>query len=89
MVLRVHEEHLREVTVMHVAGRLEGEVVDELGAACRAAGGSIRLDLTGLLHADEVGLGLLRSLRASGAELTGVSPFVEILLDGPLPDAPR
>jgi hypothetical protein len=56
--------------------------VEELGRACREAGRPLTLELSGLLHADELGLCLLRSLRDSGASLTGASPFVELLLEG-------
>ncbi|MGE5344648.1 MAG: hypothetical protein ACM3JH_01740 [Acidithiobacillales bacterium] len=69
-------------TVVHVAGRLAGAGVDELSRVCRAASGRLRLELSALQVADEVGLALLRSLRESGAELADASPFVQILLDG-------
>lgn len=83
MLLRIGEERLGEVTILHVMGRLGGEAVEELGRACRTAGRPLRLELSGVLHADEVGLSLLRSLRDSGAELTGASPFIQLLLGGP------
>ncbi len=82
MLLRITEERLGQVTVMHVMGRLAGEGVEELNRTCQMSGMPLRLDLAGLLHADEVGLSLLRSLRDSGAELTGASPFLELLLEG-------
>jgi hypothetical protein len=82
MLLRIAEERLEEVTVMHVMGRLGGEAVAELSRACREAGGPVRLELSGLLSADEVGLCLLRSLRDSGTELIGASPFVQLLIEG-------
>ena len=81
MLLRITEERLENTTVLHVMGRLEGPGVEELSRACRAAGTSLRLDLSALLHADEVGLALLGSLRDSGAELCGVSPFIQLLLE--------
>ena len=82
MLLRITEERLEGFTVMHVAGRLAGEGVEELSRACRAVAGPLRLELSALLHADEAGLALLRSLRDSGAEICGVSPFIELLLEG-------
>jgi anti-anti-sigma regulatory factor len=82
MVLRIAEERLGEAAIVRVMGRLGGAGVEELSRACREAGAPLRLDLSGLLHADEVGLALLRSLRDSGAELTSVSPFIQLLLDG-------
>lgn len=81
MLLRITEERLGERTVMHVMGRLEGAGVEELNRACRAAQAPLHVELSGLLQADEVGLSLLRSLRDAGVELTGASPFVQILLE--------
>ena len=82
MLLRITEERLGDVTVMHVVGRLRGEAVEELGRVCRDSSGPVRLELSGLLQADEIGLSLLRSLRDSGAELTRASPFVQLLIEG-------
>ena len=81
MLLRITEERLGDVTVVHVAGRLVGEGVEELSRLCTAVRRPLRIDLAGLLQADEMGLSLLRSLRESGAELAGVSPFIDLLLD--------
>ena len=66
---------------MHVAGRLVGEGAGELSRVCTGSPRPLRIDLSGLLQADELGLSLLRSLRDSGAGLTGVSPFISLLLD--------
>jgi hypothetical protein len=87
MLLRITEERLEGATVMLVAGGLCGEGVEELNRACRAASGSLRLDLTDLQQADELGLSLLRSLRESGAKLVGVSPFIDLLLQARRTDA--
>ena len=84
MDLRITEERRGDVSVVQVAGRLSGEGVEELGATCRSAAGRgrLRLDLSALLQADEVGLALLRSLREAGTELAGASPFIQLLLEG-------
>jgi anti-anti-sigma regulatory factor len=82
MLLRIAEERLGDLTVVHVAGRLVGEGAGELSRVCTAGSRPLRIDLSGLLQADELGLSLLRSLRASGAELAGVSPFISLLLEG-------
>jgi hypothetical protein len=82
MLLRISEERLGETTVVRVAGRLMGEGVEELNRICTASPRPLRIDLAELLQTDELGLSLLRSLRASGAELAGVSPFIELLLEG-------
>ena len=82
MLLRIWEERLEDFTVVHVAGRLMGEGVEELCRVCMGSGSRLRVDLAGLLQADDLGLSLLRSLRASGAELEDMSPFISLLLDG-------
>jgi anti-anti-sigma regulatory factor len=81
MLLRISAERLGEATLVRVAGRLVGEGVEELSRVCAASPRPLRIDLAGLLHADELGLSLLRSLRASGAQLADVSPFIRLLLD--------
>jgi hypothetical protein len=81
-MLRISEERLGETTVVRVAGRLNGEGVEELSRVCMDASRPLRIELVGLLQADERGLSLLRSLRESGAELVGVSPFIDLLLEG-------
>lgn len=82
MLLRISEERLGEGTIVHVAGRLVGAGVEELSRVCTGSSRPLRIELAELLQADELGLSLLRSLRASGAELAGVSPFIGLLLDG-------
>ena len=59
-----------------------GEGVAELNRVCGASSRPLRIRLSGLLQADEMGLSLLRSLRESGAELSDVSPFIGLLLEG-------
>jgi hypothetical protein len=81
MLLRIAEECLGDTTVVHVAGHLVGDGVEELRRTCQSANRPVRLDLSGLLEADEVGLSLLRALRESGVELTGISPFIQLLLN--------
>ena len=81
MLLRITEERLGDVTVVHVAGRLVSEGAGELNRICMASPHPLRIDLSGLLQADELGLALLHSLRESGAELAGASPFISLLLD--------
>ena len=80
MLLRIAEERLGDTTVVHVAGRLVGVGVEELRRTCQTASSPVRVDLSGLLEADEVGLSLLRALGESGVELDGVSPFIHLLL---------
>jgi hypothetical protein len=66
--------------VVRVAGRLSGAAVDEVMRACDRIGGPFVLDLSELLSADDAGISLLRALRTGGAELRGLSPYLEMLL---------
>ena len=80
-MLRISEECLEGSTVVRVAGRLVGAGVEELERVCVASPRPLRIDLAEVLQADEIGLSLLRSLRESGVELSGGSPFIELLLE--------
>jgi hypothetical protein len=66
--------------VVQVSGRLTGACVPDLLTVCAAGAGPVHLDLDQLLSADHAGLGALRHLRASGALLVKVPPFIELLL---------
>ncbi|MGH9365636.1 MAG: hypothetical protein ACRD1B_10305 [Thermoanaerobaculia bacterium] len=81
MTLKISSEHKAENTVVRVEGRLEGEGVAELDRVCRGAARPLHLELGSLLSLDEVGVGLLRSLVASGATVTGASPYIRLLLE--------
>ncbi len=87
-MLRISEECLEGSTVVHVAGRLVGKNVEELDRVCASKGKELSIELSGLMEADEVGLSLLRSLRDAGAVLTGVSPFMSLLLETRVPHGP-
>lgn len=61
---------------MYLAGRLDAAQVHELRSACARARGRLRIDLSDLLSADDVGLDALRRLRTEGAELVGVARYL-------------
>jgi len=61
---------------VYLAGRLDAAQVPELRSACALAGGRVRIDLSDLVSADDVGLDALRRLRAEGTELVGVAPYL-------------
>lgn len=69
-------------TVVAVAGWLQGDAVDELARACREIDGPVTLDLTELVATDASGVELLTALRTKGAETSGLSPYLQLLLDG-------
>ena len=81
MTLRISHSTDRDVTTIHLEGRLDEAGVDELEVECRASGTRLRLDLSGLQSLDEAGLEALRSIRSGGAELHSVSLFVARLLE--------
>ena len=68
-------------------GRLTGEEVAELQGVCEGVAGRLVLDLTNLQFADRQAVGALRELRAHGAEITGASTYIRLLLDGGASDA--
>ena len=88
MTLRIISENRVENTVVRVEGRLDGEGVAELDGICRDAALPLRLELGALLNVDDLGLGLLRALVASGATVTGASPCVRFLLESESPAPP-
>lgn len=67
--------------VLKVDGRLDEEVLSELKRACEDFEGPLRLDLRDLIEADESAVIELRGLRASGAELIRIRPFLQLLID--------
>jgi hypothetical protein len=86
MTLRITLVAQGPPTVLALAGGLTGEEVPELSRTVAEAGGPVIFDLTWLLAADREGMQFLRELKAHGAEFTGVSPYMALLL-GDAPDA--
>ena len=68
--------------MVRIHGRLAGAAVGELQRVCREAPGSLVLDVTYLVSADDLGLATLRGLVGDGAHLGGVSPYLALLLEG-------
>ena len=67
-------------SVVRVQGRLAGAAVSELERVCRDASGLLVLDLLHLVSADDAGIATLKRLMADGAQCTGVSPYLALLL---------
>lgn len=70
-------------TVLQVAGRLQLDDISELEKETGAVEGTLVLDLSELMSADKTGIVTLRTLKAEGAELRGVSQYVRLLLKEP------
>jgi hypothetical protein len=81
MTLRISDHRADGSTVVRVEGRLEGEGVADLEGICSGASGALHLDLGALLNVDDAGLDLLRTLVASGATVTRVSPYIRLLIE--------
>ncbi len=82
MTLRISPIGPNPVTRFKLDGRLTVEVVPELVRVSAELREQLVLDLTDLHFADRHGVNVLRELRAQGAELTGASPYLRLLLDG-------
>ena len=80
MELRLTVSRTADSTVVHVDGRLAVGGVDDLQRAVTEATGTVILDLTNLLSADDAGVAALRLLRQRGVQLRGASPYVTLLL---------
>ena len=80
MALRITVSTDGQTTEVRLEGRLEAIGVPDLQESCRSAGPPLRLDLSGLRSADEVGVQALQLLRAQGAEFCGASPYIGELL---------
>jgi hypothetical protein len=85
MALRITVSTHGRTTEILLEGRLEAAGVADLQVECPPAGSPLRLDLSGLLSADEAGIDAIQSLRAAGAELHGVSPYIRQLLGDQTP----
>ena len=68
------------MNVIRIAGQLTGAGVLELEREYRAAEFPIALDLSNLRWADSEGVQLVKVLMGKGAQLRGMSPYVEMLL---------
>ncbi len=81
MVFRFITRREGEALVIEIVGRLTEDGVVELHTLAQAAPGPVTLDLRDLRFADAPGLRSLRELRAAGTTLTGVSPYLSLLLE--------
>jgi hypothetical protein len=68
--------------VLKVDGRLSAQDTELLVDACSAVSGPLLLDLTNLKFADRRGVDALRELKARGAAIIGVSPYLGLVLGG-------
>ncbi len=81
MNFRITSSEKGNETTIRVEGRLGGEALPELRREFQRAGGSARLDLSGLISADADGVRELLELSDKGAKLYGASAYIHQLLD--------
>ena len=79
MAVRVSTEAGETVTTIRIEGQLTSSSVPDVRAACESAKPPMCLDLSGLRSADSDGIRALKSLSEAGAELRGVSPYINQL----------
>jgi anti-anti-sigma regulatory factor len=63
-----------------LAGRLAGDAVEVLVDACMGIAADAIIDLAELSYADDAGVRALEGLRARGAVLRGLRPYLTLLL---------
>ena len=69
------------VDVVCVSGRLVASSIKQLVDVCEPIESYFVLDLSKLIFADHAGIGVIQSLREKGADISGVSPFIKMLID--------
>jgi hypothetical protein len=80
MRLRITTTKDGQMSIIQIDGQLVGVGVLELERECRAAGLPMALDLSNLRWADSDGVRLIKTFVDKGAQLRGMSPYVEMLL---------
>jgi len=81
MNLRITTKQSAVVTVVQVDGDLRGQGVGELEKVCQSIGGPFCLDLADLQSVDAEGVRAIHALEDRGAAVTGVSRYIQKLLD--------
>ncbi len=81
MDVRMTIERKATADVIRVSGRLAGEAaVSEFLRLCESTVAALVIDLGELRAADRSALDALRTLRARGVTLLGISPYISLLL---------
>ena len=80
MTFRITIDQESGVQIVRLAGWLESADITELERVVGETSGSLRLDLTELRSADQVGVRLLRAFQTRGVPLVGASAFVRLLV---------
>jgi hypothetical protein len=75
------------VRIVTIAGRLLGEHVPSLLAACGQAR-TVHVNLADVVAVDPIAADALRRIQDGGAQLSGASPYIQLKLDS-VPSKPR
>ena len=81
MAIRIDIDSHEDATVVRVAGRLTGAAGAQLTEACESKEGNCVLDLSELMFADDAGVEAIRTLREQGADISGASSFIRLLIN--------
>ena len=81
MDVRIEKRRDGDCTVIQVAGELKGQGVVELERLCRETPGRLSLDLSNLRSSGPGGVELIRELAARGVEISGITPYMGLLLN--------
>jgi len=73
-----------DAVVIRVAGRLTGDAVTHLTQVCKSVDGSVVLNLSKLMFADDAGVDVIRTIQKKGAEISGASSFIRLLINDEL-----
>ena len=80
MDCRIESDLEASRSVVSIAGRLAGSAVEELRGVRRSIEGTVILDLSNLVSADDEGAKAIRAMLLEGDETRSVSPYVKLLL---------
>ena len=80
MTLQIVGRMVEGEAVVELHGWLSDLEIDEFRGECALHPPPLRIDLKNLAGASADGILALKELRASGAQLVGASPYVELLL---------
>jgi hypothetical protein len=83
MAILITRVKAAESQVLKVDGHLTAQDTETLVCACEGLASGLVLDLGDLRSADRRGVTALRQLRSRGALLTGLSPYLTLLLGEP------
>ncbi len=80
-MLRITKTHSEGKTTLKLEGRVAGCWTGEVERTCDTEAFPLVLDLSGVTFADERAAQVMHRLRAEGAELVGLSLFLDALIE--------